>query len=319
MGWRRLTQRGRRDAELSRELESYLAHEIDDNQARGMSADEARRAAHRKLGNTTLVRETVFEMNSLMRLEVVWRDVRHAVRQFRQNRVFALTAILSLALGIGANTAVFTLLHASLWKPLPVADPLQIVHLVRSKPGGDRDGEFAYSYVLFQQLGEAVRPYGDVVAKASFGLMKFGVDRDSSERVVGEAVSGNFFSTLRVGPAIGRVLQRQDDTVSGDRVAVLSHAFWTRRFHASPSILGKTIQYKETPYTVIGVAQSGFTGVEAETSIDIWVPIAASCRPGPARQSTCQLVVPADASAAGRGCRSRARHLEWSVPGPRRA
>jgi predicted permease len=276
MGWRRYLQRSRRDNDLSREIESYLAHEIDLNLARGMTETEARLAARRKFGNRTLVREAVFEMNSLRLVEIAWRDVKHAVRQIRQNPVYALTAILSLSLGIGANTAVFTLLHASLWKPLPVDDPHQIVHLVRSKPGSEPEGDFAYSYVLFQQLGEAAGPFGELVAKGGFGLRKFGVDGDSSERVVGEAVSANFFSALRVQPAIGRVLHQRDDNIlGGDRVAVLSYAFWARRFQSSPSVLGKTIQYKETPYTVVGVAQSGFTGVEAETSIDLWVPITA--------------------------------------------
>jgi hypothetical protein len=276
VGWRRYLERGRRHEDLSSEIESYLTHEIDDNRARGMSDDEARRAAQRKFGNITLVREAVFEMNPLRLVEFAWRDLKQAVRQLRHNPVFAFTAILSLALGIGANTAVFTLLYASLWKPLPVQDPHQIVHLVRSKPGSGPEGESTYSYVLFRELGDLAQPFGEVIAKARFGLRKFSVDNDSGERVVGEAVSANFFSALRVKPAIGRVLHAEDDTLlGGDRVAVLSHAFWTRRFQASPSVLGKTIQYKETPYTVVGVAQQGFAGVEAETAIDVWVPITA--------------------------------------------
>ena len=150
-------------------------------------------------------------------------------------------------------------------------DPHQIVHLVRSKPGSGLEGEFAYSYVLFRQLGEAAQPFGEVIAKAGFGLRKFGVDGDSSERVVGEAVSANFFSALRVKPAIGRVLQPQDDNrLGGERVAVLSQAFWTRRFQSSPSVLGQTIQYKETPYTVVALPSQIYY-LEAEASIDIWV------------------------------------------------
>jgi predicted permease len=279
MSWRRYLERGRRDADLAREIESYLAHETDDNRARGMTDDEAGRAARRKLGSPTRVREDVFEMNTLRLVESAWRDLKQAARQLRLNPVFALTGILSVALGIGANTAIFTLLHLSLWKPLPVADPTQIVHLVRGKPGGEPDGEFSYSYALFRQLGEAAQPAGELVAKTGFGLRRFGVDGESNERVVGEAVSANFFSALRVTPALGRMLDEKDDNVlGGDRVAVLSHAFWIRRFQSSASVLGKTIQYNETPYTVVGVAQAGFTGVEAETSIDVWVPITADAQ-----------------------------------------
>jgi predicted permease len=276
MSWRRYLERGRRDDDLAREFASYLAHETDDNRARGMTDDDAERAARRKLGNPTLVREAIFEMNSLRLVECVWRDLRQAARQLRLNPIFALTAIASVALGIGANTAIFTLLHASLWKSLPVEDPHQIVHLVRGTPGGELDGEFSYSYALFRELGEAARPSGELVAKAGFGLRKFDVDGHSNERVVGEAVSANFFSALRVKPAAGRVLDERDDNVlGGERVAVLSHAFWSRRFQSNPSVVGKTIHYKETPYTVVGIAQDGFKGVEAETSIDAWVPITA--------------------------------------------
>ena len=208
MSWRRFLERGRRDDDLAREIASYLAHEADDNRARGMTDDDAGRAARRKLGNPTLVREAVFEMNTLRLVECAWRDLKQAARQLRLNPVFALTAVLSVALGIGANTAIFTLLHASLWKPLPVEDPHQIVHLVRGKPGGELDGEFSYSYALFRELGEAARPAGELVAKAAFGLRRFGVDGESNERVVGEAVSANFFSALRVKPALRTRVRR---------------------------------------------------------------------------------------------------------------
>jgi predicted permease len=266
----------RREADMAEEMRAHLERLTAANRNAGMSPDQARTSAMRQFGNVASIQERARDERRFRTLEILIRDLHYAARRLRHNRVFALTAILSLALGIGANTAVFTLLHASLWKLLPVEDPDQIVHLLRSKPGSGLEGEFAYSYVLFRELSKAARPFGEVIAKTSFGLRKFGVDGDSSERVVGEAVSANFFSALRVKPAIGRVLQPQDDNrLGGERVAVLSHAFWTRRFQSSPSVLGKTIQYKETPYTVVGVAQPGFIGLEAETSIDVWVPITA--------------------------------------------
>ena len=136
------------------------------------------------------------------------------------------------------------------------------------------DAEPSFSYKLFGLIADSARPYGEVLAKSTFGMRKFGVDVSSPERVVGEAVSANYFSALRVDPSIGRLFESQDDNVlGGNRVAVLSHAFWTRRFQADPSVIGRTVYYKEMPYSVIGVARPGFAGVEAEAMVDVWVPI----------------------------------------------
>ena len=117
----------------------------------------------------------------------------------RASPLFTSTAVLSLAFGIGANTAVFTLLYASLWKPLPVKEPGQIVHLMRGNAANAGD-EPSYSYKLFGLIAEAARPYGEVIAKSTYGLRKFGLDISSTERVTGEAASGNYFSALTGGP-----------------------------------------------------------------------------------------------------------------------
>src|SRR5262245_21318047 len=127
-------------------------------------------------------------MSSWTSLEVPFKDLRYAIRTLRANPLFTCTAVLSLALGIGANTAIFTLLHVTLWKPLPVKEPNQIFHVVRSS----QEGEFGSSYVLLGALREAAGSSGEIFAKASYGVRKFGVDGDSSERAVGEPVSANF-------------------------------------------------------------------------------------------------------------------------------
>jgi putative ABC transport system permease protein len=212
-----------------------------------------------------------------VRPERIVQDIRYAVRSLRASPLFTLTAILSLALGIGANTAFFTLLHASLWRPLPIEDPRQIFHLMRLSSRSEFDGEFSYSYPLFQRLGEVAHGTGEIFAKTSFAAHRFGTNGNADERVAGEAVSVNFFSVLKVEPALGRVFHSEDDNVlGGSRVAVLSHAFWSRRFQSDPSILDRTILYDDTPYTVIGVAARRFSGIEAEVSIDIWVPLTTS-------------------------------------------
>jgi predicted permease len=271
--WQRLLTRFRGvDRDLDRELRDHLELETREQQEAGLPREEARYAAQRAFGNTTLIKEDVRAMWKWTSLEIIGKDLRYAVRTLRANPLFTVTAVLSLALGIGANTAIFTLLHVTLWKPLPVKEPHQIFHVVRS----NAEGEFGSSYVLLRELREAAGSSGEIFAKAAYGVRKFGLDRDSSERVVGEPVSANFFSALRVQPALGRVLESRDDSVlGGSRVAVLSHAFWTRRFQSSPAVLGKTILYKETPYTVVGVAQPGFTGVDPQTPIDIWMPVTA--------------------------------------------
>jgi putative ABC transport system permease protein len=204
------------------------------------------------------------------------QDLRYALRQLRKNPGFTAVAVLTLALGIGANTAIFTLLHACLWSPLPVSDPKEIFHVMRASSEGDFAGEFSYSYPLFQQFSKTAAPWGEVFATEVVGPRKFGVNGVSDQRIAGEAVSGNFFSVLSVGPIVGRVLEPQDDNVlGGNHVAVLSYAFWKRRFQSDPSVLGRRILYDETPYTVVGIARPGFTGIDQEVSVDVWVPITA--------------------------------------------
>jgi predicted permease len=271
----------RRRRELADEIEAHIAERVDELTEAGMGEQEARRQARREFGNATLYAEISREAWGWTRLERIGKDFRYALRALRASPLFTVTAVLSLALGIGANTAVFTLLYASLWRPLPVQHPRQIFQLVRASPGSESWGEYSYSYPLFQQLSATAHNVGEVFAKGGFDSQKFGVDRASNERVAGEAVSANFFSALRVEPLLGRVFEARDDSVlGGNHVAVLSRDFWMRRFQSNPSMLGKTILYNETPYTVVGVAQPGFTGVDAEASIDVWVPITSSVAGG---------------------------------------
>jgi predicted permease len=209
-------------------------------------------------------------------LEIFWSDVCYGSRRLMASRVFTVTAILSLALGIGANTAMFTLMRVALWKPLPVQSPGELFQMVRSDPSPDAVGEIEafFSWPIFREMGDAFRPFGEVAAKTPAGERHFGMTMDSAERVTGEAVSANFFHTLRVAPEQGRLLMPEDEnSAGGNRVAVLSDSFWKRRFQRDPSIIGQAIFYNENLYTVVGVAQPGFGGVQAGTQTDVWVPI----------------------------------------------
>ena len=167
MNWRGFIQRKRRDEDLASEVESYLAHEIDQNVASGMSPGAAREAALRKFGNPTHVREEVYEMNSVHPIDTAWQDLKYGCRQLRLKPGFALTAILSLALGIGANTAIFTLVDQVLLRSLPVHNPKELVQLrVEGGRFGSNTGddEHTFSYPIYACLPRPehrlFRPHG---------------------------------------------------------------------------------------------------------------------------------------------------------------
>jgi predicted permease len=261
------------DRELDKELRFHLDSMIAANLAAGMSPPEARRQALLEFGGPEQIREEVRELRALHWLATLRADVRYGVRTLRASKAFTAGAVLSLALGIGANTAIFTLLHAALWKPLPVPRPVELYHLMRWNSESTR---FGNSWVLFQQLRETLAPYGDLLARGSVGPHKFAVNHGQQERVIGEAVSSNYFQTLGLIPAAGRLMEpAADGEASPDPVLVLSHAFWARRFSADPGIIGSTVQYEERPFRIIGVTQPGFRGIDAGAASEVFVPIAA--------------------------------------------
>src|SRR6267142_81454 len=198
--WLRLQTLFRRDR---------IAQRLDEkNIAVGMNTEETGHdAVLRASDNPALQKEQRRETSGWVLLEPIGKDLRYAVRVLRASPLFTLTAILSLALGIGANTGIFTLLHASLWRPLPVKDPEQIFHLMRASSGGEFADEFSYSYPLFQQFSKIAGPWGEIFATSTFGSRRFSLDQVSNERVAGEAVSANFFSALQVEPFLGRVIE----------------------------------------------------------------------------------------------------------------
>src|SRR6059058_302432 len=264
------------DQELDDELREHLERKTEEYVAQGMTPEEARRRARIDLGGIEQTKEKCRDARRVNWIQDFVQDLRFGVRLLRKSPGFTVVAVLTLSLGIGANTAIFTLLDASLWRPLAVSDPKEIFHVMRASSQGDFAGEFSYSYPIFQQFSRIASPWGEVFATERVGSTKFGLNGVSDEREAGEAVSGNFFSVLNVGPIVGRVLEPQDDNVlGGNHVAVLSYAFWKRRFQSDALVLGRRILYDETPYTVVGIARPGFTGIEPEVSVDVWVPITA--------------------------------------------
>src|SRR5438552_223268 len=277
---RAMLRRSRVENEMDAELRFHIEAFGEDLVRSGVPRQEAYRRARIAFGGIERAKEECRDAHGVSSLETLLQDLRDGLRMLRKSPGFTAVAVLTLALGIGANTAIFTLLHASLWTPLSVSDPREIFHLMRASSQGDFAGEFSYSYPLFQQFSKIASPWGEVFATEVVGPRKFGLNGVSDQRVAGEAVSGNFFSVLKVGPIVGRVLEPQDDNVlGGNHVAVLSYAFWKRRFQSDASVLGRTMFYDETPYTIVGIAQPGFSGIEPEVSVDVWVPATAGLDP----------------------------------------
>jgi predicted permease len=201
-------------------------------------------------------------------------DLRLAIRTLRRSPLFASVAILSLALGIGANTAIFTLIDQLLLRKLPVRNPDELVMLHQQGSNmGSNMGMWMHSYPLYQDLQERAEPFAEVLCRR---LIEASVSVDAAtERVEAEIVSGNYFTMLGVRPAIGRVLNSRDDdqTYMGHPVVVLSYGYWATRFSKDPGVVGKTIQVNNYPMTIVGVSAEGFIGLDPSRSPQIRVPI----------------------------------------------
>ncbi len=291
MNWLRFLRRKKWDAERARELDSYMEIEASENISRGMSSDDAKFAALRKLGNQTLIREEIYHMNSIGFLESLWQDLRHGARILLRSPGFTVVAILSLALGIGANTAIFSVANEVLFKSLPVKNPEQLV-LFRwsSGPklmgGGFRPGVSidpvtgatagkSFSFLTYERFREQTRTLSDVFAFTGM----FSADGADGQpgHLSGQFVSGNYFSALGVTPALGRLFAGGDDTESANLVVVISHRYWERRYGLDPAVIGKAIPLGNLSLTIIGVTPAEFLGTQQlGVSADLTIPLAAA-------------------------------------------
>ena len=257
MEWLRFVRRKSWDEERARELESYLDHEIADNLARGMTAPEARAAAQRKLGNETLIREEIYRMNSLGFIESIWKDVAYALRGLRKGPGFTVVALLSLALGIGATTAIFSVIYGVLISPYPYARPGQIwapVILDPQNPGRPFSFHQIRDYLELKKLP----PFSETMATMPENRLLTG-DR-APENFTSVSVTANAFQFLGVAPILGRSIQPSDLGPDGqpEPVIVLSFGAWKRLFDSSPEALGKRLVLNDQPYTVVGVMPPRF-------------------------------------------------------------
>ena len=207
----------------------------------------------------------------------LWQDVRYGLRMLAKNPAFTLIAILTLALGIGANTAIFSLLNQVLLRRLPVYNPKELVILKSPGPHhghvwSDGDDAEIFSYPLYKGLAKNTSVFDGLIARYSFAASI--ASHGQTDRGSGELVTGNYFETLGVRSAFGRVLSPADDDVQGAHpVLVLSHAYWMRHFGGDAGVLNKTILVNNTEMTIVGVAQAGFSGIQIGQAPDIFVPM----------------------------------------------
>jgi predicted permease len=199
-------------------------------------------------------------------------DVRYALRMLAKNPGFACVVVFTLALGIGANAAIFSLMDRVLLQSLPVANPEQLVVLSAYDPKDGPDIDSSFSYAMYQDLRDKNEVFSGVIVRGGSQMnVSYG---DRTERVRGELVSGNFFDVLGVRPWAGRLFTQDDDRTPGAHpVAVLSYAYWESRFEKDPNLIGKTILVNEYPLTVIGVTPPGFYGVSLSSNPDVRVPM----------------------------------------------
>ena len=265
------------DSAFDEEMSTHLEMLAEKYEREGMNAREAMRAARRQFGNTTLLQQRQRETRTTMLFANVWRDVQFGMRQLVKTRVFTVVCVLTLALGVGANTAVFSVMHAVLKKMLPVENASRVfyVHTSGYPDGATQTGDAAtsFSYPVYR----ALREQGGLQEVMSFIPMstsgKAPVRSGTiPEEAAGDMVSGNYFRGLGVGIKLGRGFSDKDED-DHTPVVVLSENFWAKHYVRSRDALGKTLFIKSVPFTIVGVAAKGFEGTEGKLPLDVWIPL----------------------------------------------
>ena len=282
-GWREMIRRRASDEELEKELGGHLELEAEEQQGRGVGARDADYAARRALGNTTLIKEDVRALPAWSWLETVLQDVRFGARQLRRSPGFTAVAVLTLALGIGANTAIFTLVHAVMMKPLPVAHPEQLYNLGDNGDccslRGAQESFTLFSYPLYKEIHEHTPEFTDMVAFQAWlrnvSLRRSGAS-NLAEAARAEFVTGNYFSMFGVRTLAGRPLTSADDEPGAPVVAVLSYRAWQAHFASDAAVVGSTLVIDRQPVTIVGVAEANFFGDTLRGDPpDLWLPLGA--------------------------------------------
>ena len=266
---------GRLQDDLDEEQRFHIESRAAELESDGLSRHEALARASLQFGNRLALREQSRDVKLVTWLDSVWRDLRLGARMLRKEAGVSAAAIMSLGLAIGACTAAFSLIDALILRELPVRDPGRLVYVSRESNNRDLRYSALFSYPLLNRIRQTVSPHLEVFSMSHQSLRQAilpdagGVE----EKLLTQFVSGNAFNALGVSATIGRVLQPSDDVTPGaHQVAVVSHAFWTRRLGADPHVLGSWFQLEQRPYQIVGVAQPGFSGAQPGRLTDVWVP-----------------------------------------------
>ena len=276
---------------LGQEIREHIEIDIQDNMARGMSPDAARRAALCKFGNPTLVAEDTRGVWRRLWLDELVQDLRFGLRMLFKTPGFTLVAVITLALGIGANTAIFSLLNAVMLQSIPVREPRQLVVLLWTAHGQPQDSDSnsygdcqrsersrwfssscSFTYPIFQEIRNRVDMFSAVSAFAGPAQLTLAAN-GTATMVSGELVSGDYFQTLGVPAARGRTLEAADEKPGAEAVTVLSYAYWQAAFGGSSDVIGKSITLNGVPFTIVGVADPRFTRLTPGKSQDLWLPL----------------------------------------------
>lgn len=268
---RALFSRTRLDRELDDELRFHLEMQAEDNRKAGMDPVEAGRAALRSFGGVATIKEDYRERRSLHWIETVARDIRHALRAMRRSPGFALVAILSLAIGIGANTAVFSFADALLLRPLTVPRPNELLIVGWNDPFGESVGSSYRDYIDVRDRSTSFEGLAAFTSQAA----AFAADADDVPNLrIGKLVSADFFRTVGIEPQFGRDFRSDEDEVPGrDAVVILGHDFWMEWFGGDRSVLGRTVRLNGVEFTVIGVAPDGFAGLDQYRRYEFYAPL----------------------------------------------
>ncbi len=253
-------------AEIDEELRFHLEQHTAERIAVGMTPEEAAREARRRFGNLQSVRDECREKRGASFGEETWQDIRFGLKMLRKNPGFTAVAVLTLALGIGANTAIFSVVNAVLLRPLPYPEPGQLVQLRVDWSGSPSTVIGSATFVEVKAQSQSLAR----IAAYNGGDMTL-TGAGSAERIVAGAVTADFFPLLGVQPALGRNFTREEDTPNGPKAAILGHGLWQSRFGGDANVLGRTITLNEQSYTVVGILPASFQYPEG---FQLWTPLA---------------------------------------------
>jgi predicted permease len=259
------------DQDLDDEIASHLDFAARENELRGLSPEQARAEALRQFGGVQRIKEQYRDRRGFPVLESILYDLRYALRTFRRNPGFTLLVLLTLTLGIGANTAIFSLIDVVMLRPLPVQDPARLVQLARTGPWGTIS---SFSYSDFQRFKNDNQVLSDTLASSTIGRIEASFD-GQIDGVRAELVSENFFSVLGVNPLIGRTFGGDYEAgLAENAVAVISYSYWNRRFGLDSAVLGRNISLHGKLFTIVGVTPKTFFGMSVGSSPEIYLPLA---------------------------------------------